>query len=332
MGRRRRSRGPAWRYMSDSSIRTNPLDRRAVEHHLAVERLLELAVWDFDVLDGAEDVGELQPQELDLLLLGRVEERFLGQSCGALHVCGRVRRRDERWPGWPARESIRPRPGFGGACRRGRVSAADASTPASCDAKISDRARVVSVPRPGRGSRRSGRQCSRRRTAAARPWRPASAGLAISRSAVRRSGRRRPPHCRPPARRSVYAQAWSRCSREPGPGAGRLLLFPSQTISPRAFISFGGLFQQLLQLVGFADATEASAERCELSALRAEVRSDGRIRQPAPVLPRQRGVRALLSTSSIRPRPPDFATASADSRGRGVGWPCPARRTEHAPG
>ena len=50
------------------------LDRRAVEHDLAVQRVLELAVGDLDVLDGPEDVGELQAQELHLLALGALED------------------------------------------------------------------------------------------------------------------------------------------------------------------------------------------------------------------------------------------------------------------
>ena len=52
-------------------------DRRAVEHDLAVERLGELAVGDLDVLDDAEDVGELQAQKLDALLLGTLQDRLL---------------------------------------------------------------------------------------------------------------------------------------------------------------------------------------------------------------------------------------------------------------
>ena len=50
------------------------LDRRAVEHDQAVQRVLELAVRNLDVLDRAEDVGELQPHELDLLALGPLED------------------------------------------------------------------------------------------------------------------------------------------------------------------------------------------------------------------------------------------------------------------
>ena len=50
------------------------LDRRAVEHDQAVQRVLELAVRNLDVLDRAEDVRELQPHELDLLALGPLED------------------------------------------------------------------------------------------------------------------------------------------------------------------------------------------------------------------------------------------------------------------
>ena len=42
-----------------------PLDRRPVEHDLAVQRLLELAARHLDVLVDAQDVGELQPEEVD---------------------------------------------------------------------------------------------------------------------------------------------------------------------------------------------------------------------------------------------------------------------------
>ena len=52
-------------------------DRRAVEHDVAVERFGELAVGDLDVLDDAEDVGELKAQELDALLLGPFEDLLL---------------------------------------------------------------------------------------------------------------------------------------------------------------------------------------------------------------------------------------------------------------
>ena len=50
------------------------LDRGAVEHHVPVERLLELARGDLDVLVDAEDVGELQAQERHALFLGEVED------------------------------------------------------------------------------------------------------------------------------------------------------------------------------------------------------------------------------------------------------------------
>ena len=49
------------------------LDRRAVEHDAAVERLLELPVRHLDVLGRAEDVGELEAHELDLLALDALE-------------------------------------------------------------------------------------------------------------------------------------------------------------------------------------------------------------------------------------------------------------------
>ena len=52
-------------------------DRRAVEHDLAVERVGELAVGDLDVLDDAEDVGELKAQELDAFLLGPLQDLLL---------------------------------------------------------------------------------------------------------------------------------------------------------------------------------------------------------------------------------------------------------------
>ena len=51
-----------------------PLDRRAVEHDPAVERLLELPVGDLDVLDRPENVGELEAHELDLLALRALQD------------------------------------------------------------------------------------------------------------------------------------------------------------------------------------------------------------------------------------------------------------------
>ena len=43
---------------------------------MAVERFLELSVRDLDVLDHAEDVGELQAEELDALALGTLQDFF----------------------------------------------------------------------------------------------------------------------------------------------------------------------------------------------------------------------------------------------------------------
>ena len=51
-----------------------PLDRRAVEHDLAVQRLLELAARDLDVLDDSHDVRELQTHEADALFIGRLQD------------------------------------------------------------------------------------------------------------------------------------------------------------------------------------------------------------------------------------------------------------------
>jgi hypothetical protein len=62
-------------------------DRGAVEHDFAVQRVRELTIGDLDVLDGPEDVGELETQELHLLLLGTFEDgdlyRVLGTSSSA---------------------------------------------------------------------------------------------------------------------------------------------------------------------------------------------------------------------------------------------------------
>ena len=55
-----------------------PLDRGAVEHDVALERLLELALGDLDVLVDAQDVGELQAQERHALFLGELEDIALG--------------------------------------------------------------------------------------------------------------------------------------------------------------------------------------------------------------------------------------------------------------
>ena len=54
-----------------------PLDRGAVEHDLAVQRLLELAAGHLDVLVDAEDVGELQPEEIDAEAAGQLEKVVL---------------------------------------------------------------------------------------------------------------------------------------------------------------------------------------------------------------------------------------------------------------
>ena len=51
------------------------LDRRPVEHDPAIERFGELPVRNLDVLDRAEDIGELQAQEFDLLALRSLEDR-----------------------------------------------------------------------------------------------------------------------------------------------------------------------------------------------------------------------------------------------------------------
>ena len=56
-----------------------PLDRGAVELDLAVERLRELGARDLDVLDDAEDVGELQPHEPDVLRLADLQDLGLGK-------------------------------------------------------------------------------------------------------------------------------------------------------------------------------------------------------------------------------------------------------------
>ena len=64
--------------MSDSSIRTNPSIDEPSNMMPAVERLLELPVGHLDVLGRAEDVGELQAHELDLLALDALENRAPG--------------------------------------------------------------------------------------------------------------------------------------------------------------------------------------------------------------------------------------------------------------
>jgi hypothetical protein len=42
-------------------------DGGPVEHDVALQRLPELRAWDLDVLDNAQNVGELQAQKTDLL-------------------------------------------------------------------------------------------------------------------------------------------------------------------------------------------------------------------------------------------------------------------------
>ena len=98
------------------------LDRGAVEHDFAVERVFELAIGDFDVLDRAEDVGELQAHELHLFALGPLEDAGL--------LLGQVARGFLRSHSWCScrgvrfsRISSRPRfPGGSGgiSCRRAR--------------------------------------------------------------------------------------------------------------------------------------------------------------------------------------------------------------------
>ena len=60
--------------MSDSSIRTKPFDRRAVEHDVAIESFLELRLRNLDVLVYAENVGELKAQKANIVLRRRDRE------------------------------------------------------------------------------------------------------------------------------------------------------------------------------------------------------------------------------------------------------------------
>ena len=53
------------------------LDRGAVEHDLAVQGLLELAAGNLDVLVDAEDVGELESQEIDAEALSQLQNVLL---------------------------------------------------------------------------------------------------------------------------------------------------------------------------------------------------------------------------------------------------------------
>ena len=64
--------------MSDSSIRTNPSIDEPSNMMSPVERLLELRRGELDVLVDAEDVGELQPQEADVVLPGELEDVLRG--------------------------------------------------------------------------------------------------------------------------------------------------------------------------------------------------------------------------------------------------------------
>jgi len=57
-----------------------PLDRGPIEHDPAVERLLELAVGNLDVLDHPENVGELQAHELHARALGRLQDFALASG------------------------------------------------------------------------------------------------------------------------------------------------------------------------------------------------------------------------------------------------------------
>ncbi len=60
--------------MSDSSIRTKPSIDEPSNMIWPSSASLELPVGHLDVLDDAEDVGELQAQELDVLALGALED------------------------------------------------------------------------------------------------------------------------------------------------------------------------------------------------------------------------------------------------------------------
>ena len=55
-----------------------PLDRGSVEHDSPVERLLELPIRHLDVLDDAQDVGELEAHELDLFPLDALQDAGFG--------------------------------------------------------------------------------------------------------------------------------------------------------------------------------------------------------------------------------------------------------------
>src|SRR6185437_8324488 len=57
-------------------------DRRAVEHDVGVERLLELRCRHLHVLVHAEDVGELEAEESHFVGAGQLQNVFLGGACG----------------------------------------------------------------------------------------------------------------------------------------------------------------------------------------------------------------------------------------------------------
>ena len=57
------------------------LDGAAVNHYLVVEGLPELARGDGHVLELAEDVGELEPDELHVLVRDEAEDVFLSVVC-----------------------------------------------------------------------------------------------------------------------------------------------------------------------------------------------------------------------------------------------------------
>ena len=69
----RRSTGRAWRSCRDSSMRAKPSMRAAVEAHALLERLLQLLDGDREALEGAEDVGEPEPDELDVVVAARLQ-------------------------------------------------------------------------------------------------------------------------------------------------------------------------------------------------------------------------------------------------------------------
>ena len=68
--------------MSDSSIGVEARDRRAVEAHSTLERVGQLGRVDREGLQLTEDVGEPQPDEADLALLGERHHVICGQRAG----------------------------------------------------------------------------------------------------------------------------------------------------------------------------------------------------------------------------------------------------------